>query len=119
MEGDRLPPLAHLRAAEDVEDAHVAELVASGLTHGREDRARLHILGYRDGDVLPRGRVRDHVLVEGALRQRLHQTLDVELEGAPVALEQRWVELPQPACVGRGRLAGMEVRRGRAADLER
>ena len=56
VERDRLPPVADLLAAVDVEDARLAELGPAGLARGGDERAGLDVLGDDDGDVLPVGR---------------------------------------------------------------
>ena len=69
----------------------------------------------RDGDVLPVRRVGDHVVVEDPLGDGRHQRLDVELEDAPAPLEERRVQLAEPARVRLGRLAGMQLARATRA----
>ena len=107
--GDGLPSLPHLVAAVDVEDARLAELGATRLVGGGDDSAGLDVLGDGDGDVLPVRRVRDDVLVEDPLRHRGHQPRRRRARRRPTAVEQRRVELAEPACVRLGRLAGVEV----------
>ena len=92
---------------------------APGIVRSGDDRSRVDVLGHDDRDVLAGGRVGDHVVVEDPLGQRRNQPRDVELEDAPAALEQRRVELPEPARVGLRGLAGMEVRSRGAPDVER
>ena len=98
----------------DVEEARLAELRAGRLVRRGDERADLDVLADRDGDVLPVGRVGDHVVVEDPLGDGRHQRLDVELEDAPAPLEERRVELAEPARVRLRRLAGMQVVERRA-----
>ncbi len=61
-------------------------------------------------------RVRDDVLVDDALGHASEESLEIELEGSPGPVEQRGMELAEPACLGLGRLARMEQRVRAARD---
>ena len=108
-----LRPSPDLVAAVDVEDARLAQLGRPRLERRVDERRRLDLLGDDDRDVLPQRRERDHVVVEDALGNRRRQLVEIELEHAPRPLEQRRMELPEPACGGRRRLAGVEERAAR------
>src|SRR3990170_5070705 len=100
MHGDGLPPLANLLAVVDVEHAGFAEEVTRRLPGRIDESADLDFLVHGYCDVLEDGRVRDDVLVDDALGHARAQGLEVELERAPRALEQCWMELTEPTSLG-------------------
>ena len=63
----------------------------------RRARRRRRPPGTDDGDVLPHGRVGDHVLVGDRLVRGREEVLEVELERAPLAVEQPRVQLADDA----------------------
>ena len=90
-------------AAVDVEDARLAQLGAGGLARGRDEVAREHVLVDDEGEILAHRRVTDDVLVRDPLGTPSEELVEVELEHAPRALEQRRVELAEPARLERAR----------------
>ena len=66
----------------------VAEL-GRGLAQRRDELARGDVLVDDEREVLAHGRVRDHVLVDAALGRERGELVEVELEGAQAAVEQR------------------------------
>src|SRR4051812_42554278 len=98
-EGDRLAALAHLRAAVDVERAHLAELRAPGLARRLDQRGGRHVLVHNERQVLLDGRERDDVLVLARLARAGDERAKVEFERAPRAVEERRVQLADDACL--------------------
>ena len=109
-ERDRLAALADLVTAVDVEDADLAELPPGRLAGGGDELAGRDILGDGDGDVLADRGVGDHVAVGHGLVRGGEEVAEVELEGAPLAVELARMELAEDAGGGSRGLARVEQR---------
>src|SRR6476619_7911654 len=107
-ERNRLLPLANLLAAVDVEHPRLAQLRTGRLARRLDERARGHVLGDDDGDVLADRRERDHVHVGRHRLDSGEERREVELEDAPRALEPRRMKLSDPPCIRARRLARVE-----------
>src|SRR5204862_7902301 len=99
-----------------VEDGGRLQLWRAGLAHESEERRRRQVGVDDEGEILPDLGVRTHLLELHCARSALDERVEVELERAPASLEDRRVELPQPALIGPRRLAGVQQRDGRALE---
>src|SRR6266511_3401257 len=78
-EGDRLPPLAGLRAAVDVEDPHVAELRPGGCPGGLDELPCRDLLGDDERQILAQRGIGDDVFVHQRVRNLGDELVQVEL----------------------------------------
>ena len=115
-ERDRLAPRPGLLAAVDVEDANLAQLRPCRLARGGDEVAGRHVLVDDEREILLQRRVGDHVLVQDALGHAREQLGEVELERAPLAVEQPRVELGDPAALDRRGSGGPHERMLRALE---
>ena len=113
--GERALAGARLLAAVLVEDRRRAQLGTRRLAERREQVRRGDGVVDDEREILAHLRVRAHLLELDRRRRRRDERIEIELERAPDALEERRVQLADPALVRARRLPRMEVRLGRRA----
>src|SRR5262249_5245133 len=107
-EGERLLSRRDLAAAVLIEDLRGRELGLSRLANERENGGGRRRLVDDEREILADLRIRTDLAEHHVAGHALHERVEIELEGAPGALENARVQLAEPPFVGPRRFPRME-----------